>query len=46
MHIGKIDRTCLQSREVWTGTTYAVAAAMYQLGLQKESFKTANGSYD
>jgi non-lysosomal glucosylceramidase len=25
---GSIDDTCLQSREVWTGTTYAVAAAM------------------
>jgi len=25
---GSIDETCLQSREVWTGTTYALAAAM------------------
>jgi hypothetical protein len=25
---GSIDRCCLQSREVWTGTTYALASAM------------------
>lgn len=25
---GTIDSTCLQSREVWTGTTYALAATM------------------
>ena len=25
---GQIDQACLQSREVWTGTTYALAAAM------------------
>ena len=25
---GTIDQTCLQSREVWTGTTYGLAAAM------------------
>eukprot|EP00897_Mesotaenium_endlicherianum_P001003 jgi/Mesen1/10903/ME000095S10241 len=29
MHLsGKVDDTCMQSREVWTGVTYAVAAAM------------------
>ena len=27
---GTIDTTCLQSREVWTGTTYALAATMIQ----------------
>ncbi len=25
---GTVDNCCLQSREVWTGVTYAVAAAM------------------
>lgn len=30
---GKVDQTCLQSREVWTGTTYALAAAMLQEAL-------------
>jgi len=27
---GKVDNSCLQSREVWTGTTYALAAAMLE----------------
>jgi len=27
---GKVDDSCLQSREVWTGTTYALAAAMLE----------------
>lgn len=27
---GSIDNTCMQSKEVWTGTTYSVAAAMLQ----------------
>ena len=43
---GEIDKTCLQSREVWTGTTYGVAAAMYQLGLEKEALQTAKGIYN
>ncbi|MCO5595995.1 hypothetical protein L7F22_050047 [Adiantum nelumboides] len=25
---GTIDESCMQSREIWTGTTYAVAAAI------------------
>ena len=25
---GQVDNSCMQSREVWTGTTYALAAAM------------------
>jgi uncharacterized protein (DUF608 family) len=25
---GHVDESCLQSREVWTGTTYALAATM------------------
>lgn len=27
---GTIDNSCIQSREVWTGTTYALAAGMLQ----------------
>jgi non-lysosomal glucosylceramidase len=42
---GRIDRTSLQSQEVWTGTTYALAAAMIQRGLLEEGFKTAWGIY-
>jgi non-lysosomal glucosylceramidase len=40
---GKIDHTSIQSQEVWTGTTYALAAAMLQAGLREEAFKTAEG---
>ena len=40
---GKIDRTSIQSQEVWTGTSYALAAAMLQAGLKEEAFKTAEG---
>jgi len=43
---GSIDRTNLQSQEVWTGTVYAVAAAMLQAGLKEEAFQTAWGIYD
>nr|MBN1228474.1 bile acid beta-glucosidase [Anaerolineae bacterium] len=43
---GRVDTTSLQSQEVWTGTTYALAAAMLQLGLEDEAFKTAQGIVD
>lgn len=43
---GKIDKTTLQSQEVWTGTTYALAACMLQEGLQKEAWQTAKGVVD
>jgi len=40
---GRVDTMCMQSVEVWTGTSYAVAAAMLQSGLEKEAFETARG---
>ncbi len=40
---GSIDRTSLQSQEVWTGSTYALAALMIQNGMVEEAFKTAQG---
>ena len=43
---GQVDRTSIQSREVWTGTTYALAAAMIQEGMREEAFETAKGIYD
>ena len=43
---GRVDRTSIQSQEVWTGTTYAVAAAMLQEGLKEEAFATAKGIYE
>lgn len=43
---GRIDRTNMQSQEVWTGTTYALAASMLQEGLEREAFQTAMGVYE
>lgn len=42
---GSIDGSCMQSREIWTGTTYAVAAAMIYEGLMEQAFKTAEGVF-
>jgi len=42
---GSIDRTSMQSQEVWSGSTYALAAAMIQHGMIEEGFKTAWGIY-
>ena len=35
----------LQSDEVWTGSTYFLAASMYHAGLKKEALQTAFGVY-
>ncbi|MFW5714246.1 MAG: non-lysosomal glucosylceramidase [Brevefilum sp.] len=43
---GSLDKTGLQSTEIWTGTTFAVAAAMLQAGLNEEAFQTARGIYN
>ena len=43
---GSLDRTALQSMEIWTGTTFALAAAMLQAGLRAEAFQTAKGIYN
>lgn len=40
---GKIDRTSMQSQEVWTGVTYALAALMLHEGMASEAFRTAEG---
>ena len=47
---GKIDTTCIQSQEVWTGTTYGLAALMVQTSkraddedLFKKAMHTAEG---
>jgi non-lysosomal glucosylceramidase len=42
---GKIDKSSIQSAEVWVGTTYAVAALMIHEGLLDEGLKTAEGVY-
>jgi non-lysosomal glucosylceramidase len=38
-----IDRSSEQSQEVWTGTTYALAAFMIGRGLVEEGWATASG---
>jgi non-lysosomal glucosylceramidase len=42
---GRLDKTALQSQEIWTGTTFTLAAAMLQAGLDEEAFKTIRGIY-
>lgn len=42
---GSIDRTSIQSQEVWSGSTYALAAVMIQHGMITEGFQTAYGIY-
>ncbi|KMZ76241.1 hypothetical protein ZOSMA_105G00720 [Zostera marina] len=43
---GTVDRSSLQSREIWSGVTYAVAATMIQEGMVETGFKTAQGIYE
>ena len=42
---GQPDRSCMQSEEMWIGTSYALAAGMLQAGLVEEAFHTARGAY-
>jgi len=42
---GRLDKTALQSQEIWTGTTFGVVAAMLQAGLLDEAFTTLRGTY-
>ncbi|KAG8086635.1 hypothetical protein GUJ93_ZPchr0010g7452 [Zizania palustris] len=43
---GTIDASTTQSKEVWAGVTYAVAATMIQEGMPEAAFKTAKGIHD
>jgi non-lysosomal glucosylceramidase len=43
---GKIDTSCEQSQEVWTGTTYALAALMLHRGMPEQAWRTAWGVYN
>lgn len=43
---GKVDRTNLQSQEVWSGTSFALAANLIQEGLEVEGWRTAKGVVD
>ncbi|XP_054803001.1 uncharacterized protein LOC129306418 isoform X1 [Prosopis cineraria] len=43
---GKVDMSSMQSREIWSGVTYAVAAAMIQEDMIDMAFQTASGVYE
>ncbi|XP_037414418.1 non-lysosomal glucosylceramidase-like [Triticum dicoccoides] len=43
---GAVDTSSIQSREVWPGVTYAVAAAMVHEGMPEAAFRTAKGAHD
>ncbi|CAA2959830.1 non-lysosomal glucosylceramidase [Olea europaea var. sylvestris] len=42
---GKVDETCMQSREIWSGVTYGVAATMILAGMEEQAFTTAEGIF-
>ncbi|PON63758.1 Beta-glucosidase GBA2-type [Parasponia andersonii] len=42
---GKVDETCMQSREIWTGVTYGVAATMILAGMEEQAFTAAEGIF-
>ncbi|KAL7177370.1 hypothetical protein ACSBR2_030677 [Camellia fascicularis] len=42
---GRVDETCMQSREIWTGVTYSVAATMILAGMEEQAFTTAEGIF-
>ncbi|KAI4972425.1 hypothetical protein ZWY2020_003350 [Hordeum vulgare] len=43
---GTTDMSSTQSKEIWPGTTYAVAAAMIHEGMLEAAFRTAKGAHD
>ena len=42
---GEVDRSTVQSEEMWTGVTYALASHMLLSGMTEEGLKTAEGVY-
>ncbi len=42
---GKVDKTCMQSREIWTGVTYVVTPAMIHEGMNEQAFTAAEGVF-
>lgn len=42
---GRLDKSNMQSQEMWIGTTFALAAEMLQEGLRNEAFSTAEGIF-
>lgn len=42
---GHVDAVTIQSEEVWTGVTFALASTMLHEGMLTEAFQTAGGLY-
>ena len=42
---GVKDESSVQSEEIWTGVTYALASLLISFGMVEEGFKTAEGIY-
>ncbi|XP_073102856.1 uncharacterized protein [Elaeis guineensis] len=42
---GRVNDYCMQSREIWTGVTYSVAATMLLAGMEHQAFTTAQGIF-
>ncbi|CAK9165385.1 unnamed protein product [Ilex paraguariensis] len=43
---GEPDISCIQTKEIWAGVTYGVAAAMIHEGMVEMAFQTAGGVYE
>lgn len=43
---GEVDMSSMQSREIWSGVTYGVAAGMIHEGMDEMAFKTAGGVHE
>ncbi|KAG2714075.1 hypothetical protein I3760_03G009300 [Carya illinoinensis] len=43
---GRVDTSTVQSREIWSGVTYSVAAAMIQEEMLEMAFQTSVGVYE
>ncbi|CAL1363890.1 unnamed protein product [Linum trigynum] len=43
---GRVDMSGMQSKEIWPGVTYALAASMIQEQMEDLGFKTASGVYE
>ncbi|GFP81252.1 non-lysosomal glucosylceramidase [Phtheirospermum japonicum] len=43
---GEVDMSAMQSREIWSGVTYSVAATMVQEDMVDMAFKTASGIHE
>jgi non-lysosomal glucosylceramidase len=42
---GSVDRSDMESGEMWVGTTFSLAACMLQHGMVEQAFATAHGIY-